>query len=70
MQNMQMITAGPRNLRKLLTERQSIFGPLNSAGEISYNAVDDGSSPLSHEGVLRSCPEKLLITHAIRLVYG
>lgn len=63
------ISSKTRQLSEV-TKRQTILGPLNSAGEISNNAVDDCSTPLRNEAVLRSCPKELLLPRATRSVNG
>ena len=43
-----------------LTKCETIFGPLDPAGEVSNNTVYNGPAPLGHEGVLRRGTKKLL----------
>ena len=46
----------------VLTKRQSILGPLYSAGEVSNNTAYNDSTPLWNEGILWRGPEELLLS--------
>ena len=45
----------------LLTERESVLGPLHPAGPVGHLALDDGRAALGHVHVARPRPEELLL---------
>ena len=45
----------------LLTERESVLGPLHTAGPVGHLALDDGRAALGHVHVARPRPEELLL---------
>ena len=45
----------------LLTERESVFGPLHPPGPVGHLALDDGRATLGHVHVARPRPEELLL---------
>ena len=45
----------------LLTERESVFGPLHPPGPVGHLALHDGRPALGHVHVARPRPEELLL---------
>ena len=51
----------PTSAPFLLTERESVLGPLHPAGPVGHLALDDGRAALGHVHVARPRPEELLL---------
>ena len=53
-------------LSPLLTERESVLGPLHPAGPVGHLALHDGRAALGHVDVARPRPEELLLLRLLR----
>lgn len=52
----------------LLTERESVFGPLHPPGPVGHLALHDGRAALGHVDVSRPRPKELLLPRLMRLL--